>query len=273
MDTEKEAMTPELKYYVLGDSTNPYLLARIRWPDVSHAITAGCRDWQDDIGLFDLPYDPGASPVTTEHASAIASGWGTTLPLDTEVSGLTRPLIRRMPANWSNLSRAEVYAWSLEPVFSRRASDGSPAVLERRGPFAMVRRMRDRRSASVSLELAQTEASERRRHARVPVGGVAQIRHGSDIVSADIVDFSPGGAHWVFIDSNRAFMVGETIEPPFVLEQDGPRDQLRLNVSGTIVWHKESQVGSHVGVAFGKLSKKQVDRIGHLLETAGAKES
>ena len=56
--------TGEVKYLVLAERAAPYLLARVRWPDVAQAITAGCPDWLDDQGLFDLPYDPHAVAVS-----------------------------------------------------------------------------------------------------------------------------------------------------------------------------------------------------------------
>ena len=52
--------TGEMKYLVLADRAVPYLLARVRWPDVAQAISAASPGWLDDQGLFDLPYDPSA---------------------------------------------------------------------------------------------------------------------------------------------------------------------------------------------------------------------
>ena len=52
----------EVQYLVLPDSVNPYLLARVRWPDVAQAISPELPHWQYDPGLFDLPYDPAARP-------------------------------------------------------------------------------------------------------------------------------------------------------------------------------------------------------------------
>jgi hypothetical protein len=112
-----------VRYLVLPDRTNPYLLARVRWPDVAQAISAGCPDWQDDVGLFDLPYDGSGVPVTPAEATAIAVGWGAQLPSETAVRTSGPRLIRRMPANWSDLSPAERRAWSLESVISRRRAD------------------------------------------------------------------------------------------------------------------------------------------------------
>jgi hypothetical protein len=110
------AGTPEVQYLVLPDATNPYLLARVRWPDVFQAISAARPDWQDDPGLFDLPYDPNSQPVTLDQAATIAAAWGASLPSDEAAPTSEASLMRRMPADWSNLSRAEKRAWSIEIV-------------------------------------------------------------------------------------------------------------------------------------------------------------
>ncbi|HXQ60898.1 MAG TPA: hypothetical protein VN796_01120 [Acidimicrobiales bacterium] len=110
----------ELRYLVLSDGTGPYLLARVRWPDVAQAISAGCPDWQEDVGLFDLPYDRSGVLVTPDDAAAIAAGWGAQLPAETAARDSGPRLIRRMPANWSDLSPAERRAWSLDSVTSGR---------------------------------------------------------------------------------------------------------------------------------------------------------
>ena len=66
----------EVQYLVLAERDAPYLLARVRWPDVAQAMSAGCPYWQYDPGLFDLPYDPSSTKVTLSQASAIAAGSG-----------------------------------------------------------------------------------------------------------------------------------------------------------------------------------------------------
>ena len=66
--------TSDVKYFVLADRAVPYLLARVRWPDVAQAISAARPDWLDDPGLFDLPYDP--SVVTVSFPQAVVSGGG-----------------------------------------------------------------------------------------------------------------------------------------------------------------------------------------------------
>ena len=110
----------DVKYIVLPDAINPYLLARVRWPDVFHAISPARPDWQVDPGLFDLPYDPSSTTVTFDQAAAIAAEWGAHLPADETVRTAQVSLMRRMPADWSNLSRAERRAWSIDVVGTKR---------------------------------------------------------------------------------------------------------------------------------------------------------
>ena len=66
----------EVKYLVLADRAVPYLLARVRWPDVAQAISAASPGWLDDSGLFDLPYNPSAVTVSFTQAASVAAGWG-----------------------------------------------------------------------------------------------------------------------------------------------------------------------------------------------------
>jgi len=99
---------------VLPNSETPYLLARVRWPDVFEAISPVRPDWQQDPGLFDLPYNSSCTQVTLSRAAAIAAEWGVHLPADDDAGTPRRALMRRMPADWSNLSRAERRAWAIE---------------------------------------------------------------------------------------------------------------------------------------------------------------
>jgi hypothetical protein len=143
-----------IKYFVLGGATNPYLLARVRWPDVGQAITAGCRNWLDDLGLFDLPYDPISAPVSFDQAAAIASEWGTSLPSAETAIECARPLIRRMPADWSRLTPAEKRAWALEFVPTGLRADAIRERAEAEDPHARRRRfpLRARRRKSDQVD-------------------------------------------------------------------------------------------------------------------------
>jgi hypothetical protein len=129
------AAARDVQYYVLPDPDDPYLLARVRWPDVCQAISPVRTHWQDDPGLFDAPYDPGTTRVTRERAAAIAAEWKAHLPSDDTGGAFEFPLMRRMPADWSNLSRGEKRAWSIDllktPVRRERARTGSRFVMLR----------------------------------------------------------------------------------------------------------------------------------------------
>jgi hypothetical protein len=105
----------EAAYLVLGGSSHPYLLARVRWPDVAQAISEDCPEWLDDPGLFDLPYELASQGVSSGRAAEIAADWGARLP-DPASTGLTEPRLRRTPATWSDMARVEKRSWSLEHV-------------------------------------------------------------------------------------------------------------------------------------------------------------
>ena len=107
------ALIREIQYLVLPNASQPYLLARVRWPDVYQAISPARPDWQDDPGLFDLPYAETSTAVTGGEAARIATEWGAQLPADDEVLASGPSLIRRMPSNWSELSMAERRAWAI----------------------------------------------------------------------------------------------------------------------------------------------------------------
>jgi len=153
----------EVQYLVLPDAEEPYLLARVRWPDVFQAISPVRPDWQDDPGLFDLPYSPNSIAVTFEQATAIAAGWGAQLPTGDDTGRPRRALMRRMPADWSNLSRAEKHCWSIE--FAKPAPPAGAA------------------ERSAGAREAATSRSGRRRRGRrepsgIPVSGADEVTNG-----------------------------------------------------------------------------------------------
>jgi hypothetical protein len=121
----REVAAGEVQYLVLPDVQNPWLLARVRWPDVFQAISPARPDWQADPGLFDLPYDPSGVRVTRAQAEVIAGEWGSSLPGDDQGGSSGGSFIRRMPANWSHLTPAERRAWSVQPEPRARARRSS----------------------------------------------------------------------------------------------------------------------------------------------------
>jgi hypothetical protein len=158
----------EVQYLVLPDPSNPWLLARVRWPDVFQAISAAEPDWRSDPGLFDLPYDASSVAVTPEEAAAIAEAWGADFPSADQGAVPGPSLIRRMPANWSDLSPAVKRAWSIEPG---RTTRRTPA---RESRWGLRRRRRD-------------EASPVPAHAEAPQDELIVL---SDVEPADVIDLT-----------------------------------------------------------------------------------
>jgi hypothetical protein len=266
----------------------------VRWPDVAQAISAARPEWQQDPGLFDLPYDPNSVLVSSDEAATIASAWGARPPSDTEDRDFGPQLIRRMPANWSNLSPAEVRAWSLDLVVTRTKRRANQAGAERRGRLASLRarlrlgRRRQRLPELAGSLLAESTPAElvpagltllgsvsgngkngvaahdgeafgsgavdeRRRHARVRVNGRARIRCGRKTISAELVDVSKSGVHCVVSDGRSILKSGGRLGAPLILKGDDPKFQVRLTVTGTVTWHLDSALGTHLGVAFDEL--------------------
>jgi len=153
----------EVQYLVLPDATNPYFLARVRWPDICQAVSPARPYWQDDPGLFDLPYDPNSTPVTFDQAQVIAAAWDVRLPADGIASPSGPSIMRRMPADWSNLSRAEKRAWSIEFMTTRPDLAGGDASPARNGAVSRSRSARwrlRRRSVRPSLEPSELAPEE-----------------------------------------------------------------------------------------------------------------
>jgi hypothetical protein len=117
-----------IAYLVLPNAETPFLLARVRWPDVYQAISAVRTDWQDDPGLFDLPYSPASAHISYEQAVEIAEEWGAELPSEDAEQEFGPSLIRRMPSDWSSLSTAERRAWSIEIEKPARRAMASAAA-------------------------------------------------------------------------------------------------------------------------------------------------
>lgn len=282
----------EVQYHVLPNRSNPYLLARVRWPDVAHAISAARPEWQADPGLFDLPYDKSSVAVSPDEAAAIAKLWGTRLPSDTEPLTAGPQLIRRMPANWSNLSPAELRAWSLDLVVTRPRLRTKQPSGEGRARTSLRSRLGfgyRQQPPAVLAELTQVEsipaivmngngvadhgddralvalaAVDRRRHERVQIDGRARIRSGRLTISAELVDLSTGGVHFT-VPTRSILEVGARLGSPLILKRDDPELRVRLQVTGTVTWQSDSATGTHLGVAFDDPDETAVEKLQDLL--------
>jgi hypothetical protein len=274
--------TGEVRYLVLADRAVPYLLARVRWPDVAQAISAASPDWIEDSGLFDLPYDPSAVTVSFPQAASVAAGWGA--QLHPEVAENVPPYIRRMPANWSDMSPSELRTWGIDPLGRRRA----PArPLERlRALQAKIAGLRASAQAdSHEGELARSAANghgllvdvtsglgnveaERRGAARVRLVGRAHIRSERTTVTAGLVDLSERGVQCVLPKAPRLVKLGATLGGPFVLEAEVEASRICLDVTGRISWHQSNGAGTHFGVTFGELANGETEGVQRLLAVA-----
>ena len=249
--------------------------------------------------------------MSYDEAAAIASEWGTSLPSEETSIECARPLIRRMPADWSRLTPAEERAWALEFVPTGLRADalrpeaeaGDPQSGRRRSPLRALRRTSGRSSQVPELESpasiadeektnlvavyghvpepirvvfgppGQSPSPERRLHARVRAGGRAQIRCGNKTVSATLVDVSQGGVRWRILDTDAALEVGEQLDPSLVLEADGSGNQVSIDVGGTVMWGANTVYGAQFGVAFEPLNADQTFRIQHLVLSSAASRS
>jgi hypothetical protein len=244
-------MPNEIKYYVLADRAVPYLLARVRWPDVAQAISAASPDWLDDTGLFDLPYDPSSLEMSFEQATSVAAGWGRQLHADAAADAPS--YIRRMPADWSDLTPSERSAWGLEFVGRRR-----------------VRVPRIRRAAFVTSALEPT-AEERRNEGRVRLGGRAHLRFEYGTLSAGLVDIGEHGAGCVLPEQSWLVAPGAPLTGPLLLELESHAARICLNVTSWISWHRSTGDGTHFGVSFSDLTRAERRGVQRFLAAPSAK--
>lgn len=274
--------TGEVRYLVLADRAVPYLLARVRWPDVAQAISAASPDWIEDPGLFDLPYDPSAVAVSFPQAASVAAGWGT--QLHPEVAENVPAYIRRMPANWSDMSPSELRAWGIEPLGRRRAP--APPLQRLRALQAKIAGSSTSAQAeSHNGELARPAANghgllvdvtsgfgnvdaERRGAARVRLVGRAHIRCEHTTVTAGLVDLSERGVQCVLPKAPRLVKPGATLGGPFLLEAEVEASRICLDVTGRISWYQSNGAGTHFGVTFGELARGDTEGVRLLLAVA-----
>jgi hypothetical protein len=237
-----------VQYLVLADRAVPYLLARVRWPDVCQAISAASPEWLDDPGLFDLPYDPSAVSLSFVQAASVAAGWGRRL--SSEPAEDAPSYLRRMPAYWSDLTPSELRTWGIEFVGRRRAAA--------------------RRLGVGRAQLPKT-ATKRRSHPRLRLDGRAHIRSESTTISAGLVELDERGVQCVLPEASPLVEPGSTLSGPFLLEAEVNASRICLNVPGRISWHQNTEAGTHFGVAFGDLAAGETDGVRWFLAAARRK--
>lgn len=287
-----ESEMADVRYLVLPDTVSPYLLARVRWPDVAQAISAERPYWQHDPGLFDLPYEPSSATVTPAEAASIAASWGARLSDPTDPVPF---VFRRMPPNWSNLVPAERRAWSLEFVAGRHASAShtahSRSFLRKHRHDQSLRRPEPGLGGQMTTllgvpggEPAPEEspdplvkgnghlpmvAAERRRHSRVRLSGRAQIRCGHKMISVDLLNISQGGLHLVVPDARSILESGRTLDAPLWLKDLISGSDISLDVASSVTWHRIVGPTTQLGVVFAQLNDKQAEQVQSFLATLG----
>ncbi len=270
----------DVKYLVLADRAIPYLLARVRWPDTAQAISARRPDWLDDQGLFDLPYDPSAVTLSFPQAASVAASWGR--QLQTGAAEGVPSYIRRMPANWSDLSPSVRRAWGIEDVGSRRGSVRRARRLRRSEaktavPSAVPAGVAQANGHPAAPELHPGPGGlgsvpvERRHVTRARVDGRAHIRCGQATISAGLVDLGEGGVRCVLPEASPLVGPGAPVGGPFLLESEISPSRICLDVTGRISWQHSTGAGLHFGVAFGQLAEGETEGLRRFLTGAGRK--
>jgi hypothetical protein len=276
--------TSDVTYLLLADRASPYLLARVRWPDVAQAITKASQDWLDDPGLFDLPYEPSAVKVSFPQAASVAAAWGRQLRPQPDYDAPS--FIRRMPANWSDLSHAERRALGIESVAKRRSSAPAVPRLSRlRTARAKIASAAANRRSGNRAELAAADqlmtgvaanghngtragrAPKRRLSAHVRV----LIRCGDITISAGLVELSEGGMECVLPEARPQLAPGAQLSGPFLLELQGTTTRICLDVPGRISWERSTSAGVHFRIVFDELPGAQTDGVRRFLAAASSR--
>ena len=278
--------TSDVTYLLLADRASPYLLARVRWPDVAQAITKASQDWLDDPGLFDLPYDPSAVAVSFPQAASVAAAWGRQLRPEPDTDAPS--FIRRLPANWSDLSQAERRALGIESVGRRRSSAralhglsqlrsaqakiASAAAGQRNGHGTGVD-AGDRPMTGVATNGQGGTRARRRPERRISADGRVLIRYGNLTISARLVDLTESEMECVVPETRPGLAPGSQLSGPFLLEVRGTPVQICLDVPGWVRWERSTSGDVHVGIAFGELSGAQTDGVRRFLAAAVSRGS
>jgi hypothetical protein len=71
-----------LIYAVERVDGEPYLLALLRWPELSEVVGRNKPTWNYDPGLRDMIYDCSGASVSEEYARILAATWSATCPVD-----------------------------------------------------------------------------------------------------------------------------------------------------------------------------------------------
>lgn len=199
--------------------------------------------------------------------------------------------MRRMQANWSDLSPAEVRGLGIEFAGRRRGSarrlrrlraqqakiaassaaapaDGPAGAPAGAGGGASAPAANGRDPVAGVTRGRGSPAAERRRDMRVRVDGRAYIRSAHSTISAGLVDLSEGGVRFVLPEAALALPPGAALDGPVVLEADVKTSRICLDVAGQISWHRSAGADTHFGVAFGELAEGEIEGVQRFIAAA-----
>lgn len=69
-----------LSYAVERTGRVPYVLARLRWPDLAECISPKYPEWRTHRRMFYMLYDSSGEIVSEEYARKLADQWGAVWP-------------------------------------------------------------------------------------------------------------------------------------------------------------------------------------------------
>jgi len=210
----------------------------------------------------------------------VAAAWGRQLRPEPDTDAPS--FIRRMPANWSDLSPAERRALAIESVGKRRISRRALRRLSQLGPsqpkISAAAAERNGHSSghaagdhTVTGVAANGDGSsrvERRQDVRISADGRALIRAGDMTISAGLVDVSEGGLECVLPEAAPTLAPGAKLSGPFLLEFQETRAHICLDIAGWISWQRSTGSVTYLGIAFGELSDAQVEGVRRFLASA-----
>lgn len=99
-------MEQSTRYAVERDASgNPYLLARLRWPDIAEAVSPHDRLWTTNWHLFNMLYESTGEWVGEDYARELALSWGASFDA-------VRAVLAKPPKAPNQMTPDELRTWA-----------------------------------------------------------------------------------------------------------------------------------------------------------------
>jgi len=89
IDTVESPYVGEVVFAFERAAGAPYILARLRWPDLAESISPHNPEWTTQRSMFYMLYDSSGEWVSEEYAREFAESWGATWPQSDEPCATT----------------------------------------------------------------------------------------------------------------------------------------------------------------------------------------